>query len=188
MDKVKDIESYIAAQHDKAKVLLQKLRQTIKKAAPEAVEVISYNMPAFKYHGMLVYYAGYKNHIGFYPTSAGIKIFADELSNYKWSKGTIQFPIDQPLPIDLITRIVKFRAKENLEKAEMKKMIKLGPNDFLSDLPAPARRALESEGITTLKKLSKFSEKDLLKLHGIGPGSIPKLKSALENNGLSFKK
>ena len=78
-------------------------------------------MPAFKLHGVLVYYAGYKNHIGFYPTGSAITAFEKELSGYKTSKGTVQFPLETSLPLPLITRIVKFRVKENLEKAEMKK-------------------------------------------------------------------
>ena len=95
--------------------------QQLKKAAPGAEELISYNMPAFKLHGVLVYYAGYKNHIGFYPTGSAITAFEKELSGYKTSKGTVQFPLETSLPLPLITRIVKFRVKENLEKAEMKK-------------------------------------------------------------------
>jgi len=116
----KDINEYIAAFPQNVQQTLEKLRVTIKKAAPKAEEVISYQMPAFKYHGILVYFAGYKKHIGFYPTSSGIAAFKQEFSNYKWSKGAVQFPIDKPLPISLITRIVKFRVKENLEKANLK--------------------------------------------------------------------
>jgi uncharacterized protein YdhG (YjbR/CyaY superfamily) len=96
--------------------ILQKLRATIKKTAPAAEETISYQMPAFKYHGMLVYFAGYQNHIGFYPTSSPMKVFKDRLTNYKTSKGAIQFPIDKAIPLTLVKDIVKFRLKENLEK------------------------------------------------------------------------
>jgi uncharacterized protein YdhG (YjbR/CyaY superfamily) len=92
------------------------MRQTIKKAAPEAEEVISYSMPAFKYNGMLVYFATYKNHIGFYATPTGHSEFKEELSVYKQGKGSVQFPLTQPLPLDLISRIVQFRMKENLKK------------------------------------------------------------------------
>lgn len=97
---------------------LQQLRETIKKAAPKAKEVISYNMPAFKQHKTLVYYAAYKNHIGFYPTASPLPVFKDELTPYKTSKGAIQFPIDKPLPIALIKKIVLFRMKEDAEKAK----------------------------------------------------------------------
>ena len=95
---------------------LQELRSMIKKAAPEAEEVISYKMPAYKLHGMLVYFAGYDNHIGFYPTPSAIEKFKPELCEYKQAKGSIQFPISEPLPADLIKRMVQFRVTENLEK------------------------------------------------------------------------
>jgi uncharacterized protein YdhG (YjbR/CyaY superfamily) len=95
---------------------LQGLRNTIKKAAPKAEEVISYNMPAYKLNGALVYFAAYKGHIGFYPTGSGIEAFTKELSAYEGSKGTVRFPLDQPLPMSLITQIVKYRVQKNLEK------------------------------------------------------------------------
>ncbi len=112
----KDIDKYIAVQTPEVQILLGQMRQTIKKAAPEAEEIISYNMPAFKYYGMLVYFAAYKNHIGFYATPTGHSEFAAELSVYKQGKGSVQFPLNQPLPLDLISRIVQFRVKENLKK------------------------------------------------------------------------
>ncbi len=112
----KNIDAYIAAQPEYLRPLLEQLRQTIKKAAPGAEEAISYQMPAFKYHGMLVYFAGYKNHIGFYPVSSAITAFEKQLSKYKTSKGTVQFPIDRPLPLGLISKMVKFRVKENEAK------------------------------------------------------------------------
>jgi uncharacterized protein YdhG (YjbR/CyaY superfamily) len=119
--KFNNITEYVNAFPPGTKVLLQQVRNAIKKAAPKAEEVISYNMPAFKQHGNLVYFAGYKNHIGFYPMPSAIKQFAKELSVYKGAKGSVQFPIDEPMPVNLITKIVKFRVKENLEKAAMKK-------------------------------------------------------------------
>jgi uncharacterized protein YdhG (YjbR/CyaY superfamily) len=118
---IKDIDAYIHPFPDDVRAKLETLRQTIRDAAPEAVEVISYQMPAFRYHGILVYFAGYKNHIGFYPTSSGISVFKEELSGYKNAKGSVQFSLNQPLPIELISNIVKFRLKENLEKEEAKK-------------------------------------------------------------------
>jgi uncharacterized protein YdhG (YjbR/CyaY superfamily) len=111
-----DIDKYISGFSEATQKLLNQLRETIIKAAPEAEEVISYQMPAFKYYGILVYFAAYKNHIGFYPTASGIANFKDELSIYKSSKGAVQFPLDQNLPIELITKIVEFRVKENLKK------------------------------------------------------------------------
>ncbi|MBI5541420.1 MAG: DUF1801 domain-containing protein [Bacteroidia bacterium] len=114
--KYNNVEEYITTFPADTQILLIKLRATIKKAAPEAEEVISYNMPAFKHKGILVYFAAYKNHIGFYPTSSGIKAFQNELSEYHVTKGTIQFTLNKPLPIALVTKIVKFRLKENNEK------------------------------------------------------------------------
>lgn len=114
------IDEYIATFPEDVQAILQQMRATIKAAAPEATEKISYQMPTFFLKGNLVYFGAYKNHIGFYPAPRGIEAFKDELAKYKGSKGTVQFPFDQPLPLDLITRIVKFRAAENLEKAEAK--------------------------------------------------------------------
>jgi uncharacterized protein YdhG (YjbR/CyaY superfamily) len=111
----KDFNDYFPQQTPEVQILLEQMRQTIKKAAPKAEEVISYNMPAFKYHGILVYFAAYKNHIGFYATPTGHSEFKEELSIYKQGKGSVQFPLTKPLPLDLITKIVKFRVKENLK-------------------------------------------------------------------------
>jgi uncharacterized protein YdhG (YjbR/CyaY superfamily) len=112
-------DAYIAAFPPATKKLLQQLRTAIKKAAPLAEEVISYQMPAYKYHGILVYFAGHKNHIGFYPTASGIENFKKEIAGFKNSKGAIQLPFDQPLPVSLITAMVKFRVQVNLEKASI---------------------------------------------------------------------
>jgi uncharacterized protein YdhG (YjbR/CyaY superfamily) len=97
---------------------LQKLRLTVKRAAPQAKEKISYGIPAFTLNGMLVWFAAFKNHIGFYPRTSAIAAFKKELSAYKGAKGSVQFPFDKPLPLPLISRIVKFRVKENLDKAK----------------------------------------------------------------------
>ena len=120
-----NVDLYIAGFPQNTQELLIQLRDTIKKNAPEAEEVISYQMPAYKFHGMLAYFAGYKNHIGFYPTGSGIETFQNKLTGYKTSKGTIQFQLDQPLPLDLISEIIQFRVAENLEKAKSKKKKKL---------------------------------------------------------------
>jgi len=92
------------------------MRETIRKAAPQAEEAISYRIPTFKLNGNLVHFAAFKNHIGFYPTSSGILAFKKELSGYKTSRGTVQFPMDKPMPLDLVRRIVRFRVKESLSK------------------------------------------------------------------------
>lgn len=119
--KFKTVDEYFSTFRASTVNILEQVRNTIKKAAPAAKEVISYNMPAFKMHGILVYYAAYKEHIGFYPTAAPIEVFKNELAPYKFSKGAIQFPIDKPMPFDLITKIVKFRVQADMEKAKMKK-------------------------------------------------------------------
>ena len=117
----KSFEEYFFRFPAEVQVKLEELRQTISKTAPGAEEVISYKMPAFKYHGMLVYFAAYKNHIGFYATPTGHTAFKKELSVYKEGKGSVQFPLDQPLPLGLVSKIVKFRVKENREKEKKKK-------------------------------------------------------------------
>ena len=114
------IDEYIAGFPEDVQKILQKVRMTIKKAAPDAEEAIKYRMPTFTLKGNLVYFAGFKNHIGFYPVPTGIEAFKKELSVYKQGKGSIQFPLDQPIPYDLISKIVKFRIKENLERAAAK--------------------------------------------------------------------
>jgi uncharacterized protein YdhG (YjbR/CyaY superfamily) len=114
------IDEYIATVPEDIQATLQALRATIRAAAPDAEECISYAMPAFAQNGILVYFAAAKNHIGLYPTSSGIAAFQDELSAYEGSKGAVRFSIDQPLPLDLITKIVKFRVAENLARAAEK--------------------------------------------------------------------
>jgi len=114
------IDQYIATFPDHIQVLLQAMRATIKAAAPEAEEKISYGMPAFALNGNLVYFAALKNHIGLYPTSSGVQAFAAELSGYESSKGAIRFPITKPLPLDLVSKIVQFRVTENTQKAALK--------------------------------------------------------------------
>ncbi len=114
------VDEYMLQFPENVKEALEKLRKTIKAAAPKAEEIISYAMPAYKYHGVLVYFAGYKNHIGFYGTPSGHQAFEKELSIYKSGKGSVQFPIDKPLPLSLISKIVKYRVAENLEKAKTK--------------------------------------------------------------------
>jgi len=115
-----DTDEYIANFPIHIQKILEELRSTIKKAAPEASEKISYQMPAFTLEGNLVYFAAHTNHIGFYPTSSGVEAFKKELAGFKISKGSIQFPLDKPLPLNLITKIVTFRVKENLKRAELK--------------------------------------------------------------------
>ena len=119
--KPKSVDEYIAAFPKETQELLEEIRSVIKKAAPEAEETINYAMPTLKLNGNLVHFAAYKNHIGFYPAPHGIDAFKDELSVYKGAKGSVQFPLNKPMPLDLISRIVKFRVKQNLEKGAKKK-------------------------------------------------------------------
>ena len=124
MNKPTDIDAYISGYPEAIRKLLQEIRDTIKKAAPQAEEVISYGMPAFRQNGMLVWFAAFKNHIGFYPIPSGIEAFKDELSAFRGTKGSVHFPFDKPLPVDLISRIVSFRLTENMikESAKIKKI------------------------------------------------------------------
>ena len=114
------INEYIAGFPESTQLILEELRTTIRKAAPDAQELINYGIPTFTLNGNLVHFGGFKNHIGFYPAPSGIEAFKKELSIYDGAKGSIKFPIDKPLPLGLITKIVKFRVKENVEKAAKK--------------------------------------------------------------------
>ena len=111
-----DIDDYIARHSKEDQRLLRQMRATIRKAAPEAAEKISYGIPTFHLNRNLVHFAAFPHHIGFYPTSSGIAAFKQQLEPYKWSKGAVQFPKDEPLPLALVTKIVQFRVKENLAK------------------------------------------------------------------------
>ena len=116
--KFRTVDAYLSSFPEDVRIKLEALRATIRKAAaPQTTEMISYNMPAYKQHGLLVYFAGYTNHIGFYPTASGICAFQNELAVYKFSSGSVQFPIDRPVPLDLVARIVKFRLAEDSERA-----------------------------------------------------------------------
>lgn len=207
----KSIDQYLGEFPDDIKEKLQQIRKTISSSAPQAVESISYGIPTFKLEGNLVHFAGFKNHIGFYPTPGGILAFAEDLKAYESAKGSVQFPLDKDIPLDLISRIVKFRVTENIErtkKKKTKKKCKNGhtyykssdcptcpvcenagkpQNGFLAAFSAPARRALEAEGILTPQQLSAYTQKTILSLHGIGPASLPALIHALNTAGLSFK-
>jgi len=113
---VTSIDEYIAQFPGEIQEKLHELRKTIRDAAPEAEETISYRIPAFRQDGILVYFAAFRDHISFFPTSSGVSAFQEELSGYTTSKGTVRFPLDKPVPLDLVRRIVAFRVRENLEK------------------------------------------------------------------------
>ena len=118
--KFNSVDQYIKSLPTESKEKIIELRKLIKKAVPEAEELISYNMPSFNYYGRLVYYAAFKSHIGFYPMASGIAEFQKDISKFKWAKGSVQFPLEKPLPVSLITKIIKYRIKENKEKYELK--------------------------------------------------------------------
>ena len=117
----KTMDEYINTFPEDVRTILNELRQEIKEAAPEAEEAINYQMPTFTLNGNLVHFGAFKDHIGFYPTPSGIEAFKKELAPYKGAKGSVQFPIDQPLPLPLIRRIVEYRVKENVERKQKKK-------------------------------------------------------------------
>lgn len=117
----RNIDEYIAGFPQGVQEILTKIRLTIRKAAPDAEETISYRMPTFALKGNLVHFAAFKKHIGFYPTPTGIEKFKNELSVYEGAKGSVRFPLDQSVPFDLISKIVKFRVKENLDRATKKR-------------------------------------------------------------------
>lgn len=117
---IASIDEYIAQFAPDIQDILQTIRQVIRDTVPEATEKISYQMPTFYLHGNLVHFAAFKNHIGFYPAPQGIEAFEQELAGYKAAKGSVQFPLDQPMPYDLIRRITAYRAEENIVKAQAK--------------------------------------------------------------------
>ena len=174
-------EEYFKSFPASTRKILDQVRATVLKAAPEAAEGMKYGMPTLILNGKnLVHYAAYDHHIGFYPTPSALVAFKKEIASYNNSKGAVQFPIDKPMPLKLITDMVKYRVKESDEK--------YGPKNPFSFLSAPAQRALLGAGINDLKKLSKYTEEEILDLHGMGASSIPKLKKALTAAKLSFIK
>ncbi len=124
--KPKDIDGYISQFSDDVQAVLEQVRKTIGNAAPDATEIISYQMPAFRQHGILVYFAAWKNHIGMYPPIAGDKANEKAFARYAGPKGNLQFPLDEPMPLDLIERIVRLRVKQDRAKAAAKKKAKPG--------------------------------------------------------------
>lgn len=181
------IDEYIAEFPKEIQTVLRKLRATIKKTIPDADELISYQIPAFKLNGrMVIYFAGWKHHVAMYPIPAGSETFNKQIVKYKKSKGTLHFPLDQPLPLRLIQQVVKYRVLDNAMREQLKipkPKIALPPK-----LGAPAERALANAGIKNLQHLARFTEDHIANLHGFGPNALGKLRIALKANGLMFKK
>ncbi len=176
---------------------LKELRALIRKLAPQAKERISYGIAAFEWNGPLVYIAGFKNHVSFFPTSSGVSPFKSELKGFKTSRGTIQFPLDQPLPLRLISQIVHYRMKElrhprtgrGLCDADaVKKFDTSGLSEEFSVLAKPAQRALVNAGVLTVVALSKKSEAEVRAFHGMGPKAVVELKLILKSHGRKFPK
>lgn len=189
------IDEYIASFPADVQEILQQIRQTIRQAAPEATEALSYQLPTFKLHGNLVHFGAFKTHIGFYPAPSGVEQFKVELAAYKGAKGSVQFPLDQPMPLDLIRRITEFRVAENLAKAAAKKRKKKSAKaetakqqstTWPKGVAAPAQRALAAAGYTQLEQLTAATEAELRALHGMGPKAIRLLQEALHAKGLSL--
>lgn len=203
------VSEYIAGFPPHVRVRLNAMRAMIRKAIPRVSESISYGIAAFKVpEGPVVYIAGFKNHVSFFPTSSGIRAFKGEFRGYKVSTGTVQFRLDQELPISLLKRIVLFRLNELGAKGGTQRGRKLGAKrpsrakcdpakiaefDYASLAPElrtlskPAQRALINAGLTKLSRLAAKSEKQILELHGFGPSSLPKVRRALAERGLKFK-
>jgi uncharacterized protein YdhG (YjbR/CyaY superfamily) len=184
---IETIDAYIVSFPKPVQAILESVRKAIRKAAPNATECINYKMPTLKLNSKnLVHFAGYEHHIGFYPTPDAITAFANEIAGYKNAKGSVQFPLDSPIPLDLISKMTIFRVKQVEEKAKVKPAKAISEKNFMESLSVPAQRALVNEGIKTLKQLSKYSEAALLKLHGFGRASLPVLRNALADAGLDF--
>jgi len=186
-NKPETIDAYIAGFPEPVQRILQELRATIRAAAPDATETISYQIPTFTLKGKnLVHFGAFKNHIGLYPAPSGLITFKEELSVYEGAKGSVRFPVNDPMPLNLVTKIVKFRVNETLEAvAKVKK--KQASASLFAALSAPASRALENKGIQTPEQLAGYSEAEILELHGMGPGSLPKLRQILAEKGLAFR-
>lgn len=182
----KKIDDYLLTFPNKTQEKLHTIRTVIKNEAPNAIETFKYGMPTFDLYGNLVHFAGYKNHIGFYPAPSGLQAFKSEIDKYNNSKGAVQFPLDEPLPIELIQKIVHYRIKENTDS--FVKGNKKADFFFVDGLSAPAQRALISIGIISISELSKFTKNEIQELHGIGKTAIPILEKALTDNNLTFKK
>jgi|JI9StandDraft_2_1071091.scaffolds.fasta_scaffold19948_3 uncharacterized protein YdhG (YjbR/CyaY superfamily) len=206
------IDDYIASFPIQTQKALKEIRAFIRIAAPDAEEKISYAIPTFHLNGNLVHFAGFKNHIGFYPGPSGIEAFKKKLSRYKGAKGSVQFPLNESIPYDLIIEIVQFRILENTTKTTKKSNLrtcKLGHKfnktsdcptcpicekarvpkaDWMTAFGAPARRAFESAGLIQLKEFSKHTETEIKAMHGLGPSSLTKLTALLKQNNIHFKK
>lgn len=184
----KNVETYIAAAPAEARPMLEKLRKVMRAAMPKANEIISYTIPTYKYGKGMVSFGAAKGHCGLYGIGkAIITAHMDEIKPYGTNGSTVRFPLDKPLPVALVKKLVKARAAEIEASMKGKLPVQL-TSDFPNGLAQPAQRALAAAGYQSLKQLSKISEPELKQLHGIGPNAIDLLRRALEAKGWSFAK
>lgn len=176
----KTVDEYLETFPPATKILLKKIRDTIKAAAPQAEEIISYGIAGYKFHGMLIYFAGFTNHVSIYPAPREAASFKKELADYKGGKGTVQFSLDKPLPLDLIKRIVKFRTNANEERTAIKKV----------KLPLKAVKAgklTDEEQVKAwMTKLSPVTKKEIESVRKIIKRSSPKLNERIKWNAPSY--
>jgi uncharacterized protein YdhG (YjbR/CyaY superfamily) len=180
------VDHYLSTFPPQVQLLLEQIRATIRQQVPGAQEKMSYGIAAFFMDGQpVLYYAGFKKHVSVYPVPREHEDFKAELAAYQGGRGTAQFPLDQPLPLDLIARLAQFWLRENQEKLPKKRQQQQGA---FAALPAPARRALEARGITHPQQLAELTEPELLALHGMGKVALAKLREILSAHHLDFKK
>jgi uncharacterized protein YdhG (YjbR/CyaY superfamily) len=171
------IDDHLAGCTPSTRRLLQQLRRTIKAAAPGSTETIRYGIPTVQLNGKnLVHFAGYEHHIGFYPGSKPIEAFRSELRGYTTSRGTVQLPVDRPLPLALVKKMVRYA------------MDAMTPPDPFASLAAPARRALTRAGITSVRALGRKTQAEVAALHGMGPNAMKTLRTLLREHGQTFRR
>lgn len=209
--KQKDIDAFISGAPSASRVKLTELRTLLKKLVPEAEETIAYGIPTLRLNGNLVHFSGYRHHIGFYPGADAIAYFKQEIAQYPSAKGSVQFPLDEPLPVQLITRMVQFRVKQQMTKSKPQKgtkkicpqghaflktsdcptcpvceKLKKPQSGLYAHLSAPARRALENGGIHEIKDFSKYTKSEVLAMHGIGMRAIQTIEKLMAGEGIQF--
>jgi uncharacterized protein YdhG (YjbR/CyaY superfamily) len=186
MTKPTNIDEYVAGFPGETQKILEQVRATIKKAAPGAEETISYGIPAFKLnHGYLIYFAGYKSHIGLYPAPVNNEVFSKELSSYKTGKGSVQFPLNKPMPLALVTKIVKFRVKENVEKLNAKKTVKT-PTKSITNPARITKLPDEERVVSFINKLEPTVKDEVGSVRKIIKKAAPLLKERIKWNAPSY--
>ena len=175
------VDEYLKTFPPAVRTILEKIRKTIMSAAPGAEETISYGIPGYKYHGMLIYFAGFKNHVSVYPAPRSAEEFKKELATYEGGKGTVQFPLGKPVPLDLVRRIVRFRMKANEEKAGLKK--KKAP---AAKRPAPKKPGDAEQVKAWVDKLSPAVKKEIEAVRKLIKASSAKLGERIKWNAPSY--